>query len=191
MWNWKDVLTGVLIMASLGLLAWTAADCTVDAAERIKIGGKAAVTAAKDVDESIHEKAYRVANLETQRQRDKRFSRERRDMGATVRNVRKIMKDLRAEGELSNDIGIARQQVAQVLMEENPQAFMDADAAVKEFTKGFRTDDGEELGFDWDSFLAFIQQLMEIIMTWINLFSDTTPIDPGLVYVPPVYQLVA
>jgi len=73
--------------------------------------------------------------------------RQRRKLGLTFRNIRKVAKELNAAGELSPDRTVASAQVLAVLTEENPRAFEEEAAAI-----------------DWDSLLDFIERLMSIIM---------------------------
>ena len=81
--------------------------------------------------------------------------RQRREMGATFANCRRIMKQLDSDGALSDDPAVATTQVASVLLKENPKGFSDA----------------EDAGIDWDNFMEFLEKLIEMIMRIMALFS--------------------
>lgn len=195
---------GKSIVAAAALIVLIAFTCILvqgdpatDAAETIKID--ASVDADTDLEgdaqsraKKAREKAYEKAGLENARQRERRFNREYRKMGATPLNVLRIARKLQADGQWTGNAADDKASIGMVLMEENPQAFVDADAAVVKYTKGGVDEHGEPLGFDWDSFSEFLDRLLEWIMKIMALFSDTTPLDAGsdLAYVHP-YQLVA
>ena len=81
---------------------------------------------------------------------------QRREMGLTIRNIRRVMAEMQQKGEL---VGKSRDIVAAEVMErlvtENPKAFYDAG-----------------VDWDWDAILAFIERMIPLIMTLISLFSD-------------------
>jgi len=73
--------------------------------------------------------------------------RQRKKLGITFRNIRRVAKELKANGELSDNTALASAEVLEVLTNENPKGFKDEAAAI-----------------DWDALLAFIEKLMAIIM---------------------------
>jgi len=77
---------------------------------------------------------------------------ERRALGVTIRNVRRVMKDLKTEGVLSPDSDIAAIQVLDRLTVENPQAFK----AVGDI--------------DWDRLLEFLERLIELLLKILPIF---------------------
>lgn len=92
-----------------------------------------------------------MSNVEAAR---KGFTRkERKKMGATFWNVRRILKDLKADGELASDHGVNAISVLDRLAVENEAVF----ASVGE-------------GRDWDSFLEFLERLIELILKFLPLF---------------------
>lgn len=84
--------------------------------------------------------------------------RQRRAMGLTVKNVRRILKELDANGELEGkDSAVLAVEVLTQLVEEKPQAFQELQAG------------------DWETFLDaildFLERLIPLIITLIGLFS--------------------
>jgi len=79
--------------------------------------------------------------------------RQRRKLGVTFRNIRRVASDLKKAGELSNDPAIASAQVLRVLTEENPKEFQ-----------------AEAASIDWDALLDFIERLLELILKFLPLF---------------------
>ncbi len=89
---------------------------------------------------------------------------QRREAGATFGNVRRLLRDMQNSGvDLSSytaaELSI---EVGNQLMGENPKAFADPE-------------------FNWEGFLAFLERLIPLIMTFIGLFSSLTGIPCGLV----------
>lgn len=76
--------------------------------------------------------------------------RQRRDMGLTLLNVRRVAKGLLDSGEITRDM--PREEIAAavlaVLTSENPKAFADP-------------------GVDWDALLSFIERLLAILLPFI------------------------
>jgi len=100
--------------------------------------------------------------------------RQRRKLGVTFRNVRRIAIDLKKKGELSDDPAVASAQVLTVLTNENPKAFQEEAAAI-----------------NWDALLDFIERLLELILKFLPLFVDTAQ-PPIIAAAPPgVFVLVA
>lgn len=87
--------------------------------------------------------------------------REYRRLGATRRNIRVIIAQGQANGEVTPDMSVAAVTVyvATKLVEENPQGFQDPE-------------------FDFDAFLDFIERLIPLLMLLIELFSDTLVPEP-------------
>ena len=79
---------------------------------------------------------------------------QRKEMGVTFRNIRRVMADMQQAGELE---GLSSAEIsAEVLnrlIGDNPQAFGDPSV-------------------DWDALLEFIEKLIEIIMRLISLWSQ-------------------
>ena len=84
--------------------------------------------------------------------------RQRRALGVTFRNIRRVASELKKAGELSDDPAIASAQVLKVLTEENPKAFEEEAAAI-----------------NWDALLDFIERLLELILKFLPLFVDNGP----------------
>ncbi len=87
--------------------------------------------------------------------RDKGFSfRDLRKMGLRLRDVRQAIGELQAEGIVTEDMTKSEVsiEVTNRLMQTHAMAFQDPQ-------------------LDWDSFLAFIERLIPLIMTLIALFS--------------------
>lgn len=83
--------------------------------------------------------------------------RQRRDMGLTFGNVRRVLSELQADESACFDdccIEELAVMVAERVVTENPAAFQDPQ-------------------LDWDAILAFIERLIPLIMTIISLFSST------------------
>ena len=76
--------------------------------------------------------------------------RQRREMGLTLVNVRRVAKGLLDSGEISRDT--PREEIAAAVLEslvsENPKAFADP-------------------GVDWDALLSFIERLLGILLPFI------------------------
>ena len=77
-----------------------------------------------------------------------------RKMGLRLRDVRQAIGELQAEGVITEDMTKAEvsAEVTNRLMQTHARAFQDPQ-------------------LDWDSFLAFIERLIPLIMTLISLFS--------------------
>ncbi len=77
---------------------------------------------------------------------------QRRDMGLSIRNIRRVTAELHKTGELQD---MTREEVSAAvldqLMSESPAAFQDA-------------------AIDWDNLLAFIERLIPLILKLIALF---------------------
>lgn len=104
--------------------------------------------------------------------REGQTRRERRAMGGTFRNVRRIMRDMQNEGEDLSDYSAETLalEVRKRLQVENPQAFSDAGAKLGEF--------------DWDNFMEWLIGLIQLIMALFGGLSEYTP--AGLI---PYYML--
>ena len=90
---------------------------------------------------------------------------QRREMGLTFRNIRRVMAEMQAAGELQDkDRATIAVEVMGRLVDENPKAFQDA---------------GGIEDWDWDAILEFIEKLIPLIMQIIAMFSDATamPLD--------------
>jgi len=90
----------------------------------------------------------------------------RREMGLTFRNIREVLREKQAAGELEGkDRTVVATEIAEQLLEENPGAFQ---AAIEDATKA-------NPAFDWTDFMetviALIERLIPLIMTLISLFS--------------------
>ncbi len=84
--------------------------------------------------------------------------RERRAMGLTIKNVRRILKEMDAQGELEGkDSSVLAVEVLTQLVEEKPQAFQE-----------LRAGDWEDF---FDMVLAWLEKLIPLIILLINLFS--------------------
>jgi len=100
--------------------------------------------------------------------------RQRRKLGVTFRNVRRIAIDLKKKGALSDDPAVASAQILDVLTTENPKAFHEEAAAI-----------------NWDALLDFIERLLELILKFLPLFVDTSQ-PPIITAAPPgAFVLVA
>jgi len=79
--------------------------------------------------------------------------RQRREMGLTFLNIRRIAKAGIDSGELTKDtdLAVASAFVIDKLVGENPQAFGDPSV-------------------DWDAILAFVEAILEIVMKFILMF---------------------
>jgi len=85
--------------------------------------------------------------------------RERRKLGLTVSNVRRIVLDLQKAGQIDpDDTAGTSVAVLNVLLEENQAEF-------------------EKLPpqFDWDKLLEAIERIIELVMRIISLFAQSTP----------------
>ncbi len=80
--------------------------------------------------------------------------RQRRETGATFRNVRRVLAEMQASGEITEDmdVGTIALLVADHLLSDTPAAFQDPT-------------------FDWDAFLDFLERLIPLILKIIALFS--------------------
>jgi hypothetical protein len=78
--------------------------------------------------------------------------RQRIDMGLTVPNMLRVAREMKRNGELSDDADVAAAQIAAALAGENPKAFADP-------------------SIDWDAILAFIEKLLPLILQIISIFS--------------------
>jgi len=79
--------------------------------------------------------------------------RQRRELGLTFRNVRRLLAEKQKAGELEGrDTAELAVEVFNDLVTENPQAFSDP-------------------SLDWDAILAFLEKLIPLIMQLISLFS--------------------
>jgi len=76
--------------------------------------------------------------------------REYRKFGATLFNVRRVIKNLKASGELETDRSLVALQVFEVLATERVTVFAEAGA-----------------DRDWDAFLDFLMKLIEILMQFL------------------------
>jgi len=86
--------------------------------------------------------------------------RQRRKLGITFRNIRRVASDLKKAGELSDDKAVAAAQVLQALTQENPKAFQQEAGSI-----------------DWDALLDFIERLLELILKFLPLFvSNGVPV---------------
>lgn len=88
--------------------------------------------------------------------RDGPNRRERKAMGLTFSNVRRITAELQKTGEITEEMTRAEVStiVANRIVSENPNAFQDPE-------------------LDWDALLAWIEAIMELVMRLIALFSNT------------------
>ena len=86
--------------------------------------------------------------------------RQRKEMGATFFNLMRITAKLQASGEITAEMTNAEASacVLNELLKDNPAAFQDPE-------------------IDWDALLAFIEKLMTMIMTWIQMFSQGTGVN--------------
>jgi len=73
--------------------------------------------------------------------------RQRRKLGITFRNIRSVAKEMKAEGELSDDPSVAAVQVLDKLTEQHPKAYAE-----------------EAPSLDWDKLLEIVERLLAIIM---------------------------
>jgi len=82
---------------------------------------------------------------------------QRREMGLTFRNVRTVLAGLQESGEITEDMTTSEVSliIASYLLDANPHAFQDLE--------------GDR---DWDSFLAFLERLIELLMKFMVLFSS-------------------
>lgn len=88
---------------------------------------------------------------------------ERRRLGLTIGKVRPIVERLSSEGKIDKDNpSAAAALVMHELMEQDPQAWGQAE-------------------MDWDAILAFLEKLIPLIITLINLFSGGLA-TPGTAY---------
>ena len=87
--------------------------------------------------------------------RDGLSIRQRRDMGLTIRNIRRVIAKGQESGEITEDMTKAELSVyvANELLQDNPGAFQDPN-------------------LDWDALLEFIEKLLPLIMSIISMFSD-------------------
>lgn len=90
---------------------------------------------------------------------DRMTLRERRALGLTVGNVRRIVLELREKGTTTDDPATLSLAVANQLLTENATVYSQLDPA-----------------FDWDSFMAFVEKIVELIMKLIGLFSHWSPV---------------
>jgi len=91
---------------------------------------------------------------------DRMTLRQRRELGLTVANVRRVVKDLEQSGQIEagTDPATVSLMVAGVLMEENQAVYS-----------------GLPPAFDWDKFMEFVERIVELVMKIIGLFSYHAP----------------
>ena len=81
--------------------------------------------------------------------------RQRREMGITYRNIRRILLEKQNQGELEGKTSaVLAVEVCNQLIAENPQAFQDLGA-----------------DWDWDAIMELVMKILEWVMTIIALFS--------------------
>jgi len=94
---------------------------------------------------------------------------QRRKLGLSVSNVRRVVLELRAQGMDTDNRGALSAAVLAQIMEENKAAYAELPPQ-----------------FDWDAFLEFIERVIELVMKIIGLFSQLLPADgPQLSHSPP------
>ena len=95
-----------------------------------------------------------VPVLGTKRFKDGLTIRQRREMGLTLRNVTRIVKELDEAGEITEDTTVeeAAVMVLSVLVEDTPAAFQDP-------------------AIDWEAILAFLERLLPLILQIIAIFT--------------------
>jgi len=111
-------------------------------------------------DVKIKPQAVNVAGIRAERM----SLRERRELGLTVGNVRRIVRDLHKAGEIDSqtDPATVSLMVTDRLMTENATTYSQLSPQ-----------------FDWDSFLAFVEKIVELVMRIISLFSYSVPAGSG------------
>ncbi len=79
--------------------------------------------------------------------------RQRREMGLTIRNVKGLLDEMKADGDLEGKTNAELAvEVLDNLLDGKPSAFKDPE-------------------IDWDQLLAFIERLVSLILKLIGLFT--------------------